>query len=90
MQTKIVGKNSRIAQLETTNTRLYTLNDRLTDLCFGGKLVEKDIETGIEEEDEGRGGETEIEERKENELKNIESVNSWLYYSRRLNIIYKV
>jgi len=59
MQTEIVEKNSRIAQLETTNTKLYTQNNRLTDLCFGRKLVEKDIETGIKEEDVKKRGETE-------------------------------
>jgi len=46
MKIEIVEKNRRIAQLETTNTKLYTQNNCLTDLCFRRKPAERDIEKG--------------------------------------------
>ena len=41
MQSDITDKNSRIAQLDTINTRLYTHNNHLTELCTKGKLFVK-------------------------------------------------
>ena len=66
MQNEIVEKNSRIAQLETTNTKLYTQNNRLTDLCFGRKIIKKDKETGSEEEDVGKTEENREQRKKTN------------------------
>jgi len=69
MQSDITDKNSRIAQLDTINTRLYTHNNHLTELCIKGKLFvkeEKEDESDDEEErSEERGGKRETEERNE-------------------------
>merc|ERR1712074_179092 len=59
MQSDITDKNSRIAQLDTINTRLYTNNNHLTELCIKGKLFDK------EERSEERGGKRETEEHNE-------------------------
>ena len=54
IQTEIVEKNSRIAQMEmetnkwkqmeTMNKKLHMQNNHLTELCVRGKVFEKDIE----------------------------------------------
>merc|ERR1712105_239675 len=57
MGSDITDKNSRIAQLDTTNTRLYTQYNHLTELCTKGKLFIKEEEREAETEDEGERSE---------------------------------
>merc|ERR1712030_64879 len=72
MQADIADKNSKIAQLDTRNTRLFTHNNHLTELCSKGKLFkkeEKEAESEEEEEIEEKRGKREIEEYSEQERK---------------------
>ena len=50
MQMDINEKNSKIAQLDTMNTRLFTHNNHLTELCSKGNLFEAPMETDSEVE----------------------------------------
>merc|ERR1712030_179275 len=74
MQSDITDKNSRIAQLDTINMRLYTHNNHLIQLCTKGKLFVKEEEKEAESEDEDerneeRGIKRETEERNEQRSK---------------------